>query len=187
MNLNNPKIRRLEWDDFAELAEQELAYHMELERNPHFGIGTYGSKPEPTGLVDWFTKLYTAALCGDAFVSVAEVGGKIVGMCHIEAGHFAEGPHVGELGISVVKKHRNAGIGARLIKAALEDSRGRFEIISSSVFSTNKSAIALYKRFGFKEYSVAPKFVKRGHVYISSVSMYLDIGRGIPRIKKDND
>jgi RimJ/RimL family protein N-acetyltransferase len=69
------------------------------------------------------------------------------------------GSHVAELGIAVRNGYRGIGIGKFLMRKAIEMARKDkdIKIITLRVFSTNKSAIDLYKKIGFKVVARLPK------------------------------
>jgi ribosomal-protein-alanine N-acetyltransferase len=101
---------------------------------------------------------------------LAEAGGKVVGyiMCRIEYGlsmtrkfGLAKKGHI--ISIAVLEEHRNQGIGSTLIKNALEEVRkasGRECYLE--VRTTNKGAIELYQKLGFKISSTLHGYYKDG-------------------------
>ena len=59
--------------------------------------------------------------------------------------------HRAEFGISIKEKFWNNGIGNILIKEIIEQARNMgYEQIELGVFSDNKKAVALYKKYGFE-------------------------------------
>jgi RimJ/RimL family protein N-acetyltransferase len=86
--------------------------------------------------------------------------------------------HVLYLGMVVNKEFRENGVGSALMEHALEWAKTQKEIekISLSVFSTNKRAIKLYKKFGFRVEGVLKKeFILKGK-YADEVVMGLFLG-----------
>ena len=84
---------------------------------------------------------------------VAEEDGQIVGWCDALPGTVSAGTaHIGHLGMGVLKSQRGKGIGRRLIEATIAGAMAvGLEKIELSVYASNKPAIALYRRFGFRE------------------------------------
>jgi L-amino acid N-acyltransferase YncA len=84
---------------------------------------------------------------------VAEVEGKLVGWCDVLRGDASSvAPHVGRLGMGLLKEYRGQKIGRRLIEATIEAARSiGLEKIELSVHATNEPAIALYRSLGFEE------------------------------------
>jgi RimJ/RimL family protein N-acetyltransferase len=67
--------------------------------------------------------------------------------------------HIAEVGIGVRKEYRGIGIGKFLMKKALEMARKykKINIVTLRVLETNKIAINLYKKVGFKVVARLPK------------------------------
>lgn len=82
---------------------------------------------------------------------VAEDGGAIVGWCDAIPGDVGAA-HIGRLGMGVLKDYRGQGIGKRLLAATIEEARRTgLEKIELSVYSSNGTAIGLYRKAGFEE------------------------------------
>ena len=71
--------------------------------------------------------------------------------------------HVAVLGMSVRKGWRNAGIGSMLLEKAIEwaNQTKIIKRIELKVFTINKPAIHLYKKYGFKQEGVLKEAVFR--------------------------
>ena len=93
---------------------------------------------------------------------VAEVKGEIVGSLSLWTSGLKKMGHIRELGMLIIDGYREMGIGRALIDYALKWARKQkgVEKITLGVFSTNKRAFHLYKKFGFKEEGV----LKRQHI-----------------------
>ncbi len=166
-------IRKLHWNDLDDLVNNYYEYYDEVQSDPDFGIIFFKSRPDYGSEVVWFTDLYSEMIRGDAIAVVAEVEGRVVGICDIHRLRpNSELSHNGVLGIAVKKEYRNRGIGKDLIKMVLELSRRKFEMIRLEVFTVNSAAISLYRKLGFKEYGVSPSAVKRGDRYYDLLMMY---------------
>ncbi|NCP16970.1 MAG: hypothetical protein AUK09_02040 [Parcubacteria group bacterium CG2_30_36_38] len=89
--------------------------------------------------------------------------------------------HVGELGISVRRGYRGEGIGTYLLKKLINLSQRKLrpkpEIIRLSVFPTNKLAINLYKKFGFKRVCKIPNQIKFKNKILDEIIMLLNLKR----------
>ena len=60
--------------------------------------------------------------------------------------------HIASYGIFIHKSYRNLGLGTALTKEFVEIAKKRgLEILQLSVYSTNKRAINVYQKCGFKE------------------------------------
>jgi len=82
--------------------------------------------------------------------------------------------HTGFLSIYLKKEYRRIGIGKVLMKTLITWGRKNKVIrkMSLAVFSSNKKAIALYKKVGFEIEGLCPKDIKIGGRYYDSVLMY---------------
>jgi RimJ/RimL family protein N-acetyltransferase len=82
--------------------------------------------------------------------------------------------HTGFLSIYLLKKYRGMGLGKELMKMLLQWGKDNklIQKMSLAVFSSNKNAIALYKKVGFKIEGLCPKDIKINGRYYDSVFMY---------------
>jgi L-amino acid N-acyltransferase YncA len=79
---------------------------------------------------------------------VADAGGRIVGVIHVEVSRFG----FGDLGMLVDAGWRGRGIGSALLQAAIEWSRAQgLHKLALEVFPANAAAVALYRKYGFAE------------------------------------
>jgi ribosomal protein S18 acetylase RimI-like enzyme len=79
---------------------------------------------------------------------VAVVGDEVVGSIFVDA----SGHGFGEIGMTVARDWRGAGVGSALMAAAIEWARERgLHKLSLSVFAHNAAGLALYRKFGFVE------------------------------------
>ena len=104
---------------------------------------------------------------------VAQVNEETVGMAYVVRGKIEKNSHIGFLGISILKKFRGIGIGTAMMNHLIEWSEKQegLEKISLTVFSTNKAAINLYRKFGFKVEGVNKKQYKIEGKYIDEITM----------------
>jgi len=97
--------------------------------------------------LEWFHKRVKA---GMTYIAV-KVNGDLVGGATIEP-REGKASHVSYFGIYLRKEFRNLGIGTRLTRKIIELARQKkFEIIQLYVFASNKQAIHIYNKLGFKE------------------------------------
>lgn len=102
---------------------------------------------------------------------------QLSGVCNVNLKDKTES-HEAVLGITLLKKHRQEGIGAILFKIALEEAKKNLsgiKIITLGVFGNNEVAQNLYKKFGFKEFGRLPKGLHYKGEYIDHVYMYKEI------------
>lgn len=95
--------------------------------------------------------LQASAASSTSLYLVAEIDGELAGTLNFQAGNRPRMRHVGEFGMSVLKKYWNLGIGSRLLAYLIEWARATNVIrkIDLLVRTDNFPAIHLYEKFGF--------------------------------------
>lgn len=120
---------------------------------------------------DWINKILRSDY---ETMLVAETSTGIVGWIVFLSPNRIRLAHTGSIGMMIEKKYRNRGIGQFLIKGILDwaELNPLIEKVSLGVFSTNESAIALYKKMGFIEEGRRIKeFKMENGAYIDNVLM----------------
>lgn len=136
----------------------------EVVVNPSFGDTLRLKRPGSARIRKWGRDLYLNMQKGHVLFFVAEENGKAVGFCFVRKKDIpdSEMSHVGVLGIRILPDFRGKGLGTRMVRRALAASRGRFDVIEVSIMSINRASKALFRKFGFRRWGVAPGYVKRG-------------------------
>ncbi|MCW6506648.1 GNAT family N-acetyltransferase [Lichenifustis flavocetrariae] len=113
---------------------------------------------------------------------VALLGDEVIGWCDVRRHFFPAHAHRGTLGIGVLPAHRGQGIGARLIRACLDETGHLgFTRIELDVHSDNLRAIALYEKMGFNREGLTRDAALIDGVYRDAIVMSLvDRGAGAP-------
>ena len=113
-----------------------------------FGTGEFGISVEDE---EWFIEKVLKKE-NDLFI-VAEVDGEIIGSLNFSGGLRERTAHVGEFGMSVLKKYWGNGIGEELIKYLINWSKdsGIIRKINLRVRTDNERGIYLYEKLGFFE------------------------------------
>ncbi|MBA4696691.1 MAG: GNAT family N-acetyltransferase [Legionella sp.] len=105
---------------------------------------------------------------------IALVDEKIVGWCDISSLDRPIFNHSGVLGIGLLAKFRGLGIGEKLVNNAIDQAQKKgLTRIELTVRESNHSAIALYKKLGFKVEGLHLKAVRVDDIYDNHVSMAL--------------
>ena len=108
---------------------------------------------------------------------VVECNDKIIGVSGVES-RPRVASHVGVFGISIAKGFRGQGIGKKLIESVLEETKDNLKhikIVDLECFADNKTACALYKSVGFKEYGRLPKGIRHKDQFVDEILMYKEI------------
>lgn len=172
MHIRNPSRSDLKY--VASIYDE--AYD-EVKEDPNFGDYLRLKRPKLTNLKDWQDSLYSDIKKDNVKFLVAEDNGKIVGFCFARKKDIpdSEISHVGIVGIRIARGYRGKGLGTQLVGKILKESKGKFEVLEVETMSINKASKALFKRFGFKTWGTAPRYVKRGTRYLDLEYMYLDL------------
>ncbi len=108
----------------------------------------------------------------------AECDDKIVGTTGIDSS-IGRQNHVGNFGITIRNNYRGIGLGKYLmkeiIKLAKKELQPKPKIIRLAVFPTNKPAISLYKKFGFKKVAKIPEQIQYRGKLIDEIIMLLKV------------
>ncbi|MFI5334913.1 MAG: GNAT family N-acetyltransferase [Chlamydiales bacterium] len=101
----------------------------------------------------------------------AEWEGEPCGIANFYLQPYKKLAHQCLFAIIVSEKHRNKGVGAALIDYLLQSApKFKIEILHLEVYDGNP-AIRLYRRKGFVEYGVEPRFIKENGQYTSKIMM----------------
>lgn len=105
---------------------------------------------------------------------VAEMRNEIAGFISFDNWDTRRTAHTGLFSIFLKKKFRGTGIGRLLINSMLNWGKHNpvNKKISLAVFSTNKNAIALYKKLGFRREGCCPRDMIINGKYVDSILMY---------------
>ena len=107
---------------------------------------------------------------------IAKDKNKIVGEVEINLG-IGRKEHIGTYGINIRKEYRKMGFGnyltGKIIDMAKKELYPKPKIIRLGVFSTNKPAISLYKKYGFKKVGLFPKQFRYKNKFYDELIMFL--------------
>ena len=145
VTLNNGQTASLSWLEATDLLELVEVLNSVIREKTYLlmdqEITDLDSEPE------WFEKSRAAGMRD----LVAKVDGKIVGAASMSV-FKGKQAHVAEFAIYIAKGFRNCGLGTILINELIDVARkSGVKIIQISAFSTNKRAVHVYKKCGFKE------------------------------------
>jgi RimJ/RimL family protein N-acetyltransferase len=109
---------------------------------------------------------------------IARVDGKVVGGASLTP-LTGKRTHIAEFGIFIVKVYRNQGLGTILTETLIEVARkSGFEIVQLSTFSSNKRALHVYRKCGFKKAGKLTRDIKFSDgTYTDTITMELFLTR----------
>ena len=97
---------------------------------------------------------------------------RVVGWCDIFAKDNPRQSHRGELGMGLVSEFRGQGLGSKLLSTTLDHAKSYgLEKVELAVYTTNLSAISLYKKFGFEQEGLIQKYRKLDDQYFDCLVM----------------
>ncbi|MGB9598674.1 MAG: GNAT family N-acetyltransferase, partial [Minisyncoccales bacterium] len=154
------KIRKISQSDLKKVKEFQEYINSLIEEEAMISLKTKKSRKEER---NWLKEKLKNIKKKKEVMLLAEDKGKIVGVAAIYLKTERQS-HVGEFGISVRKEYRGIGLGKKLtkeiLKLAKKELKPKLKIVRLSVFSTNKIAQNLYKKFGFKMVAKIPKQIQ---------------------------
>lgn len=107
---------------------------------------------------------------GPAYYAIQ--GEQVVGWCDVFPYDNPRQSHRGALGMGLLPEYRGKGIGSALVNEVLNHSK-RFglEKVELHVYTSNESAIALYKKFQFEPEGLIKKYRKLDGEYFDCLVM----------------
>lgn len=97
---------------------------------------------------------------------------KVVGWCDVFAEENPRQSHRGGLGMGILPEFRGQGIGSKLLQKVIEHAKTfGLEKIELNVYTSNVSAIGLYKKFGFEQEGLIKKYRKLDGQYFDCLAM----------------
>ena len=109
----------------------------------------------------------------------AFIAGELVGMVGLMREPRAQGHHKAVVfGMYVAPEHGRCGIGAALLRHAIDEARAQpgLEQLVLTVTQTNVAARTLYEKSGFRSFGLEPRAIRVGRSYFDKNHMilYLD-------------
>ncbi len=125
---------------------------------------------------DWLGRRLADLEKGYLFSLVAEVDGKVVANSELGRKGGYSG-HVGEIGIGIKNGYRDIGIGTEMLRTLISQAETMgLKMLTLSAFSTNKRALHVYEKVGFRETGRIPKKILKSDRYIDEVIMVKTLG-----------
>jgi L-amino acid N-acyltransferase YncA len=108
------------------------------------------------------------------YSGVAEQNGELVGLYILHPNNIGRCGHIANASYAVKAGHRGGKIGEKLVRDSLRMAReAGFRIMQfNAVVSTNKAAIHLYEKIGFKRLGVIPEGFLLGDGSYTDILLY---------------
>jgi RimJ/RimL family protein N-acetyltransferase len=164
-------LRALKWEDLDDCVVFINDLVGERESEPNLGI-IADRKQTREEEAKWLANQITGMEKGSIISVVAELGGRLAGNSSVTRGSYEDTKRHGYLGIAISRKYRDRGIGLKMMRTLVRESRrAGLKTIQLEVFANNPRAIHVYERTGFKEVGRIPKKMLRNGKYIDSIVM----------------
>jgi RimJ/RimL family protein N-acetyltransferase len=164
-------LRALKWEDLDDCVAFINDLVGERDSEPNLGIMA-DRKQTREEEAEWLANQITG-IERESIISVAaEVGGRLAGNSSVTRGSYDDTRYHGYLGIAILKKHRDRGIGLEMMRTLVRESRrAGLKTVQLEVFANNPRAIHVYEKTGFKEAGRIPKKMLRNGKFIDSIVM----------------
>lgn len=160
---------------FVKVGERHLKRLNQIVNNPE--TARFLSMTPPCSMkatIEWYNiqkrnkNPWWAIVCDD------EIAGSF-NLMHKGSGHAKKKlGHVVEFGISIDRPYWNLGLGKEAILYAKKEAKKRgFKRLELHVIKTNRRALGLYKKCGFKTEGTMKKFYRLGNRYHDAIMMSL--------------
>jgi RimJ/RimL family protein N-acetyltransferase len=116
---------------------------------------------------------------------VATIDERLVGTANFARGRLSKGRHVAQLGIALRRDARGVGLGRAMMEAGIAwaDSVG-VRKLTLGVFATNRAAISLYRKLGFRtEARLKGQVMLRGAL-VDELLMVRWLGKPMRRVRR---
>ncbi|KQN48861.1 GNAT family acetyltransferase [Pseudomonas sp. Leaf48] len=99
--------------------------------------------------------------------------GAVIGNIGLEQFSRIRRSHAGSFGMGVAVEWQGKGVGSKLLATALDiaDNWMNLHRVELAVYADNEAAIALYRKFGFKEEGLLRDYAVRDGVLVDTLSM----------------
>ena len=172
---NKIKIRSLDKNDLRDVQKFQKFINSLIKEGAQI---LYDRKFSLQEEKEWLRGELSKIRKNKAVYLVAEDDNRIIGTAGISL-RTGRQIHVGEFGITIKKAYRGMGLGSYLIteimKSAKKVLKPRPRFFRISVFSTNKPAIGLYKKQGFKKVAQVTKQVRYGGKLVDEIIMVYEL------------
>jgi ribosomal protein S18 acetylase RimI-like enzyme len=170
-------LRSLEKKDLAELVRFANILVKERRTNPDLGIISLDRRMTRAKEREFLDRVLLGIKSREVASVAAFVGRRLVGNCEVTKRRPHDVRHSGVLGIAILDGYRGVGLGRAMMRTVMSEARTiGVTLVELQVFATNRAALGLYEKTGFRRVGVVPGKIRRpGRIY-DEVLMYADTG-----------
>src|SRR3989344_73731 len=152
-----------------------LTYINTLIREDTF-IGLYGKELTHDEEKKVFDEDVEDMKKGDKVIIVVEINNVYAGSGDLRREKVRRKKHGGNIGISLLAKYREEGIGTLLLKALIDEARTMgLRLLTLTCFENNDRALHVYEKLGFNRVGLVPKVYIYKEKYYGEVIMYMEL------------
>jgi RimJ/RimL family protein N-acetyltransferase len=109
----------------------------------------------------------------NSLLLVAEYEGQIIGNIDLTGNSRKVMEHTAVIGMGMLKKWTNSGLGTALLNEVIHWAKENpiLELIWLQVYTENELGMNLYRKMGFQEVGILPKFFKHNGKYYDNLTM----------------
>lgn len=113
----------------------------------------------------------------NSLLLIAEFDNEIIGNIDLTGNRRKIMEHTAVIGMGMLKKWRNSGLGTALLKLAIEWAKENslLELLWLQVYTDKELALSLYRNIGFEENGVMKNFFKHDGKYFDNLTMTLKV------------
>ena len=123
----------------------------------------------------WFDDMMKSVEKQESIYIMVEVNGVYAGNCRVLRGKYRS-THVGDVGISLLSKFRDEGIGIALMKSLIDEAKALgLRLLTLRCYENNPRALHIYEKLGFQKAGVTPGAILYKGEYIGEIKMFLPL------------
>ncbi len=164
-------LRALRWDDLDDCVR--FINTLVEERSSVVDLGIIADRRQTREEEsEWLAHTLMEVESGGVVSVCAEINGRIVANGEVTRGRYTDTREHGVLGISVLRQYRGFGLGSKMMKTLMKESRrAGLRSLQLEVFANNAPAIHVYEKSGFEQVGRIPRKIHRGSRFFDIVLM----------------
>ncbi len=170
-NGKNVRIRQAKIADAEKLLNTVKKYIRQSDFIPKLESEFIITIEQEKEWIDYFLKNENSLLL------VAEYENNIIGNIDLTGSQRKVMKHTAVIGMGMLKKWQNIGLGTALLSAIIEWSKTNpiLELIWLQVYAENELGLALYRKMGFIENGIIKNFFKHNNKYFDNLTMSMEV------------
>lgn len=165
----NVILRTPKWEDLDDLTE---IVNSIVDEGVDIAASQKVTREQET---EWFRQRLPLMEKGEVLGLVAEVDGKVITRSELTK-YTGYSNHVGNIYIGIKKDYRDIGIGTEIMKTLISQAKDMgLMMLELAVVSTNRNAVHVYQKVGFKKTGRIPKFYYKNGQFADEIIMVKEL------------